>query len=400
MSAAPLYRFEWTGRDRAGQVVRGELQSTSRAAARVSLRRQGIAVARLVKTAAPREKAITAKEIATFTRQLATMMQAGVPILQAFEIVAQSGANARFTRLLLDIRSDVQTGTPLSAAFRRHPRYFHELYCNLVAAGEAGGILDTLLRRLAEYEEKSLALRNKVKSALMYPAGVLGVAVLVLAVIMIFVIPAFKDVFASFGAELPAITLMVMGLSAFMVEWWWLLLGGAVAAVVLMGQALRRSARLRDGLDAVLLRLPVLGGLVTKAVIARWARTLATLFAAGVPLVDALSSVAGAAGNAVFRDATEAIRRDVSAGIALNKAMQATKQFPSMVLQMTAIGEESGSLDQMLEKSAEFFEEEVDEMVKGLSSLLEPFIIVILGVMIGGIVVAMYLPIFKLGSVV
>jgi type IV pilus assembly protein PilC len=400
MSPAPQHRFEWTGRDRSGQVVRGELRSTSRAAARVSLRRQGIAVARLVKAPPPREKAITAKEIATFTRQLATMMQAGVPILQAFEIVAQSGANARFTRLLLDIRSDVQTGTPLSAAFRRYPRYFHELYCNLVAAGEAGGILDTLLRRLAEYEEKTLALRNKVKSALMYPAGVLGVAVLVLAVIMIFVIPAFKDVFASFGAELPAITLMVMGISAFMVEWWWLLLGGAVAAVVLMGQGLRRSARLRDALDAVLLRLPVLGGLMVKAIIARWARTLATLFAAGVPLVDALSSVAGAAGNAVFRDATEAIRRDVSAGMALNKAMQATGRFPPMVLQMTAIGEESGALDQMLEKSAEFFEEEVDEMVKGLSSLLEPFIIVVLGVMIGGIVVAMYLPIFKLGSVV
>ena len=276
MSAPPQHRFEWTGRDRSGQVVRGELRSTSRAAAQVSLRRQGIAVARLVKAAAPRDKAITAKEIATFTRQLATMMQAGVPILQAFEIVAQSGANARFTRLLLDIRSDVQTGTPLSAAFRRHPRYFHELYCNLVAAGEAGGILDTLLRRLAEYEEKTLALRNKVKSALMYPAGVLGVAVLVLAVIMIFVIPAFKDVFASFGAELPAITLMVMGLSAFMVDWWWLLLGGAVAAVVLMGQALRRSARLRDAIDAVLLRLPVFGGLMLKAIIARWARTLAT----------------------------------------------------------------------------------------------------------------------------
>jgi type IV pilus assembly protein PilC len=400
MKQAQQHRFVWTGKDRTGQALSGELRSTNYASARAVLRRQGVVVQRITKGAAPPEKKITSKDIATFTRQLATMMQAGVPILQAFEIVAQSGANPRLSQLLLDIRSDVQTGTPLSVAFRRYPQYFHELYCNLVAAGEAGGILDTLLKRLAEYEEKTLALRNKVKSALMYPAGVLGVAVLVLAVIMIFVIPAFKDVFASFGAELPALTLLVMAMSAFFVEWWWLLLAGAGAVVMLIIKSYQRSPSMRDKVDAGLLRLPVFGRLMVKAIIARWARTLATLFAAGVPLVDALTSVAGAAGNAVFRHATEAIRRDVSAGIALNKAMQSTAQFPPMVLQMTAIGEESGSLDQMLEKSAEFFEEEVDEMVKGLSSLLEPFIIVILGVLIGGIVVAMYLPIFKLGSVV
>jgi len=304
------------------------------------------------------------------------------------------------TRLLTEIRQDVETGTSLSAALRKHPLYFNSLYCNLVEAGEAGGILEALLERLALYEEKTVQLKNKIKSALIYPVAVMVVAFVVLTVIMLFVIPAFKEVFSSFGADLPAPTLFVIALSEFFVSYWYLIFGVLIGGGYFFFESWRRSERMQDFMDRVLLKIPVFGNLINKAVIARWTRTLSTMFAAGVPLVEALDSVGGAAGNAVYRKATEQIQRDVSTGSALTTSMQTTGVFPTMVLQMSAIGEESGSLDHMLGKAAEFYEDEVDEMVKGLSSLMEPFIIVILGVLIGGIVVSMYLPIFKLGAVV
>jgi type IV pilus assembly protein PilC len=345
-------------------------------------------------------RAIKQKDIAIFTRQLATMMRAGVPLIQSFDIVARGSTNPKVTRLLTDIRSDVETGTSLSAAFRKHPLYFDALYCNLVEAGEAGGILETLLDRLAIYQEKTMAIKNKIKSALIYPIAVLVVAFVVLAVIMIFVIPAFKQVFTSFGADLPAPTLMVMAISEFFVQYWWAIFGFLIGGTYFFIQSWRRSERMQKTMDRLLLRVPVFGELVNKSAVARWTRTLSTMFAAGVPLVEALDSVGGASGNAVFAEATEQIQKDVSTGSALTTSMQTTGVFPVMVLQMVAIGEESGSLDQMLGKAAEFYEDEVDEAVKGLSSLMEPFIIVILGTLIGGIVVSMYLPIFKLGSVV
>jgi type IV pilus assembly protein PilC len=304
------------------------------------------------------------------------------------------------TRLLNEIRSDVETGTSLSAAFRKHPLYFDALYCNLVEAGEAGGILEALLDRLAVYQEKTMAIKNKIKSALMYPVAVLVVAFIVLAVIMIFVIPAFKNVFSSFGADLPAPTLFVIAMSEFFVKYWWAIFGFLGGGTYFFFESWKRSEKMQATMDRLLLRVPVFGELVNKSAVARWTRTLSTMFAAGVPLVEALDSVGGASGNAVFREATEQIQKDVSTGAALTTSMQTTGVFPTMVLQMCAIGEESGSLDHMLGKAAEFYEDEVDEAVKGLSSLMEPFIIVILGVLIGGIVVSMYLPIFKLGQVV
>jgi type IV pilus assembly protein PilC len=392
--------FEWEGKDKNGKVVRGEVRSGGEAAVSASLRRQGVLVTKVKKRRMSGGKAIKQKDIAVFTRQLATMMKAGVPLLQAFDIVARGSPNPKLTRLLTDIRSDVETGTSLSAAFRKHPLYFNALYCNLVEAGEAGGILEALLDRLALYEEKTLALKQKIKSALIYPVAVLVVAFVVLSVIMIFVIPAFKDVFSSFGADLPAPTLAVIAMSEFFVAYWYIIFGVLIGGSYFFMQSWRRSEKMQKFMDRLLLRIPVFGDLIYKSVIARWTRTLSTMFAAGVPLVEALDSVGGASGNAVFVEATEKIQKDVSTGSALTTSMQATGVFPSMVLQMSSIGEESGSLDHMLGKAAEFYEEEVDEMVKGLSSLMEPFIIVILGVLIGGIVVSMYLPIFKLGSVV
>jgi type IV pilus assembly protein PilC len=328
------------------------------------------------------------------------MMKAGVPLLQAFDIVARGSTNPRMTRLLTDIRNDVETGTNLSAAFRKHPLHFDSLYCNLVEAGEAGGILEALLDRLAIYQEKTMAIKSKIKSALMYPISVIVVAFVVLTVIMIFVIPAFKQVFSSFGAELPAPTLFVIALSEFFVGWWYVIFPLLFGGIYFFFESWKRSEKMQMVMDRLLLKMPVFGNLIEKSVIARWTRTLSTMFAAGVPLVEALDSVGGASGNAVFAIATEQIQRDVSTGSALTTSMTAANVFPTMVLQMTAIGEESGSLDHMLAKAAEFYEDEVDEMVKGLSSLMEPIIIVILGTLIGGIVVSMYLPIFKLGQVV
>jgi type IV pilus assembly protein PilC len=392
--------FEWEGKDKNGKVVRGEMRAGGEAMVNASLRRQGILVQKIKKRRTSGGKSIKQKDIAIFTRQLSTMMKAGVPLIQAFDIVARGSTNPKLTRLLTDIRSDVETGTSLSAAFRKHPLYFDALYCNLVEAGEAGGILETLLDRLALYQEKTMAIKNKIKSALVYPVAVLVVAFVVLAVIMLFVIPAFEEVFKSFGADLPAPTLFVIGLSKIFVSYWYLIFGVLIGGTYFFLQAWKRSPRMQKAMDRLLLRVPVFGELVNKSSVARWTRTLSTMFAAGVPLVEALDSVGGASGNAVFAEATEVIQRDVSTGASLTSSMQSTGVFPVMVVQMCAIGEESGSLDQMLGKAAEFYEDEVDEAVKGLSSLMEPFIIVILGVLIGGIVISMYLPIFKLGQVV
>jgi type IV pilus assembly protein PilC len=392
--------FEWEGKDKNGKPVRGEIRAGGEAMVSASLRRQGVLVNKIKKRRTTGGRSIKQRDIAIFTRQLATMMKAGVPLLQAFDIVARGSTNPRLTRLLNDIRNDVETGTSLSAAFRKHPMQFDALYCNLVEAGEAGGILEALLDRLAIYQEKTLAIKSKIKSALMYPIAVMVVAFVVLTVIMIFVIPSFKDVFTSFGADLPGPTLFVIALSEFFVTWWWAIFGLLGGGLYFFFESWKRSEKMQMFMDRVLLKVPVFGSLVEKSVIARWTRTLSTMFAAGVPLVEALDSVGGASGNAVFAQATEKIQKDVSTGSALTTSMQSTGVFPTMVLQMASIGEESGSLDHMLGKAAEFFEEEVDEMVKGLSSLMEPFIIVILGVLIGGIVVAMYLPIFKLGAVV
>ncbi len=392
--------FEWEGKDKNGKLVRGEMRAGGEAMVSASLRRQGILTTKVKKRRLSGGRSIKQKDIAIFTRQLSTMMRAGVPLIQSFDIVARGSTNPKMTRLLNDIRSDVETGTSLSAAFRKHPLYFDALYCNLVEAGEAGGILETLLDRLAVYQEKTMAIKNKIKSAMIYPVAVLVVAFVVLAVIMIFVIPSFKEVFTSFGADLPAPTLLVIAMSEIFVKYWYIIFGFLGGGTYFFFESWKRSEKMQKSMDRLLLRVPVFGDLVNKSSVARWTRTLSTMFAAGVPLVEALDSVGGASGNAVFAEATEQIQKDVSTGSALTTSMQTTGVFPTMVLQMCAIGEESGSLDQMLGKAAEFYEDEVDEAVKGLSTLMEPFIIVILGTLIGGIVVSMYLQIFKLGQVV
>jgi type IV pilus assembly protein PilC len=392
--------FEWEGKDKNGTQVRGEMRAGGEAVVSANLRRQGILVNKVKKRRMSGGSSIKQKDIAIFTRQIATMMRAGVPLLQSFDIVARGSTNPKVTKLLTDIRSDIETGTSLSSAFRKHPLYFDALYCNLVEAGEAAGILEALLDRLANYQEKTLEIKRKIKSALIYPVAVLVVAFVVVSIIMIFVIPAFKEVFSSFGAELPAPTLFVMAVSEIFVKWWWLIFGVIGGGVYFFLESWKRSEKMQKTMDRLLLKVPVFGDLVYKSSVARWTRTLSTMFAAGVPLVEALDSVGGASGNAVFAEATEQIQKDVSTGTALTTAMQSTGIFPTMVLQMSAIGEESGALDHMLGKAAEFYEQEVDDAVKGLSSLLEPIIIVVLGTIIGGIVISMYLPIFKLGQVV
>jgi type IV pilus assembly protein PilC len=392
--------FEWQGKDRNGKIVRGEMRAMGENQVQASLRRQGILPTKIKKRRMSSGKRITPKDLAIFTRQLATMMKAGVPLLQAFDIVGRGNANASVAKLLNDIRMDVETGTSLNAAFRKFPMYFDNLYCNLVEAGEAAGILDQLLDRLAVYMEKTEAIKSKIKSALMYPMSVVVVAFVVVAVIMIFVVPAFKETFSSFGADLPAPTLFVMAISEFFVAYWWLIFGSVGGGIYFFMQAWKRNEKVQMVMDRIMLKMPIFGVLVEKSVIARWTRTLATMFAAGVPLVEALDSVGGASGNSVYQTATEKIQREVSSGTSLTTAMTNANVFPSMVLQMCAIGEESGSIDHMLGKAADFYEAEVDDMVAGLSSLMEPIIIVFLGGLIGGIVVAMYLPIFKLGQVV
>ena len=392
--------YTWEGKDKTGKVVRGEIRATGDAMVQAMLRRQGIQVSKVKKHKMTRGGRISDKDIALFTRQLATMMKSGVPLLQAFDIAMKGSGNAALSRLLNDIRTDVETGLNLSQAFAKHPVHFDKLFCNLVAAGEQAGILDSLLDRIATYKEKILAIKSKIKSALFYPASVVVVAGLVVSVMMLFVIPEFKSVFSSFGAELPAPTLIVIAMSDFFVQSWYLVFGALIGAIVFIAWSYKRSTAMQIALDRTLLRFPVIGPIIRKATVARWTRTLATMFAAGVPLVEALDSVGGAAGNYVYLVATRQIQSDVSTGTSLTVAMQSSDVFPTMVVQMVSIGEESGQLDAMLSKVADFFEQEVDDAVAGLSQLLEPLIMVFLGTVIGGLVVAMYLPIFKLGAVV
>jgi len=392
--------YTWEGKDKTGKVVRGEIRATGDAMVQAMLRRQGIQVSKVKKHKMTRGGRISDKDIALFTRQLATMMKSGVPLLQAFDIAMKGSGNAALSRLLNDIRTDVETGLNLSQAFAKHPVHFDKLFCNLVAAGEQAGILDSLLDRIATYKEKILAIKSKIKSALFYPAAVVVVAGLVVSVMMLFVIPEFKSVFSSFGADLPAPTMMVIAMSDFFVQSWYLVFGALIGAIVFIAWSYKRSTAMQIALDRMLLRFPVIGPIIRKATVARWTRTLSTMFAAGVPLVEALDSVGGAAGNHVYLVATRQIQSDVSTGTSLTVAMQSSDVFPTMVVQMVSIGEESGQLDAMLSKVADFFEQEVDDAVAGLSQLLEPLIMVFLGTIIGGLVVAMYLPIFKLGAVV
>lgn len=393
------FSFSWTGRNQRKKEVKGEIRATSENDAKLQLRKQSITVLTMKKKRGGGRK-ITQKDIAMFTRQLATMMKAGVPLLQSFDIVARGNSNANVSKLLYDVKSTIEGGESLESAFAQHPRYFNQLYCNLVGAGEAAGILEEVLDRLAIYQEKSVALKGKIKSALFYPSAIIGAAVIITAVIMIFVIPAFKTVFANFGAELPAPTLVVMAISDFMVSNWYIIFGGLAAVIYVLIHAYRHSEPMRNTIDRLILKMPVFGALIEKAILARWSRTLSTMFAAGVPLVESLSSVAGAAGNHVYSVATFKIQAEVSTGTSLTDAMTNTDLFPNIVVQMTSIGEESGSLDKMLSKSADFYEAEVDDAVSAISSLMEPMIMVVLGVLIGGIVIAMYLPIFKMGAAV
>jgi type IV pilus assembly protein PilC len=394
------FTFAWEGKDKAGKVVRGELKAVSEVAVNATLRRQGIMVSKVKQQKSKGGGKVTGKDLSLFTRQLATMMKAGVPLLQAFEIVGKGAANPAVGKLLLDIKTDVETGSPLAAAFRKYPLYFDTLYCNLVAAGEQAGILETLLDRLATYQEKTLAIKSKIKSALFYPIAIIAVAFIITAIIMIFVIPAFKQVFTNFGADLPAPTLFVMAISDWFVAYWYIIfpaIGGGIYGFL---EAWKRSLAVQVFMDKVMLRLPVFGHLVRISTIARWTRTLSTMFAAGVPLVEALDSVGGASGNWVYTAATKEIQAQVMTGTALTVAMTQSGVFPSMVLQMCQIGEETGALDGMLGKVADFFEQEVDDAVEALSSLMEPMIMVVLGTLIGGMVIAMYLPIFKMGQAI
>jgi type IV pilus assembly protein PilC len=392
--------FAWEGTDKTGKVVRGEMRAGGESAVAAALRRRGISKPKIKKQVFSRGRRITEKDLALFTRQLSTMLRAGVPLMQCFDIVARGHSNPSMSRLLNEIRADVETGTSLNQAFRKYPIYFDALFCNLVAAGEQAGILETLLDRLATYKEKTLALKGKIKKALFYPVMIIVVAVLITAIIMYFVIPSFKQVFSSFGADLPLPTLIVISMSDFVVANWYWLLFGSLGAGYFAYQGWRRSPTFQRLVDRYMLKVPVIGEMLQKASVARWARTLSTTFAAGVPLVDALDSVGPASGNAVYKDATRQVQAEVNVGTSLAQSMQNTGVFPSMAVQMTGIGEESGALDSMLSKVAEYYEREVDETVDALASLIEPIIMVVLGVIVGGIVVAIYLPIFKLGQVI
>jgi type IV pilus assembly protein PilC len=392
--------FRWEGKDKSGKLVKGEVRALGDAVAATQLRRLGINVTSVKKIRSGSGKKITEKDLTLFTRQLAVMMKSGVPLLQSFDIIGKGHHNPSVSRLLNDIKTDVETGSSLEQAFRKFPLYFDDLFCNLIGAGEHAGILDSLLERLATYQEKTLAIKSKIKGALMYPVAIIAVAFIITAVIMIFVIPAFKQLFSSFGADLPAPTLIMMSISDFFVAYWWAIFGILGGGLYAFFYFWKRNKKMQDVIDRIILKLPIFGIVIRKASIARWTRTLATMFAAGVPLVEALNSVAGAAGNVVYFDATKIIQREVSQGGTLTGAMQNVGVFPSMVLQMVAIGEEAGSLDGMLNKVADFFEAEVDDAVAALASLMEPIIMVVLGVLIGGMVIAMYLPIFKMGQAV
>lgn len=392
-------RYSWEGKDRSGKASKGEIRAAGIAIASAQLRRQGIQVSSIKKTKTG-GKAVTEKDITLFTRQLATMLKAGVPLLQSFDIVGKGHNNPSVAAMLMDIKTEVETGSSLEMAFRKYPLQFDDLFCNLIGAGEAAGILDNLLDKIATYKEKILAIKSKIKSALFYPVSIIVIAFVITAVIMIFVIPAFKELFSSFGADLPTPTLVIMAISDWFVAWWWAIfsvIGGGLYAFFYFW---KRNKKMQRTMDIIMLKLPVFGNLIKIATIARWARTLATMFAAGVPLVESLDSVAGAAGNAVYYDATKQIQREVSTGNSMTSAMTNSGVFPNMVLQMIAIGEESGAIDSMLNKVADFYEAEVDDAVDALASLMEPVIMVVLGTLIGGMVVAMYLPIFKMGQAV
>ena len=394
-------RFSFEGKNLSTeQIVRGEVVAKDEAEARAKLSRRQIKVIQITKMKVSRQKRITQADITVFTRQLATMMKAGLPLMQAFDIVAKGHSNASMTKLLMDIRGDIEQGTSMADAFAKHPKYFDRFYSNLVRAGEAGGVLESLLDKLATYKEKTQAIKKKVKSALTYPAAVLVVAIALVIVMMMFVLPEFGKVYDGMGVALPALTQFMMNISDFFVAYGWLVIIGLIGSVVGFYQWLQRSPKLQKRVDALLLKMPIFGGIVRKATIARWARTTSTLFAAGVPLVETLYSVAGASGNIIYEEATQEIRSKVNQGISLTSGMVATDLFPNMMVQMASIGEESGALDDMLNKAAEFYEDEVDNAVSQLSSLMEPIIMVVLGGIVGVILVAMYLPLFNLGNVV
>lgn len=396
--------FQWEGTDTKGNRVKGESRGASPALVKAELRRQGVNPLKVKKKAislfGKRKKKITPRDIAIFSRQLATMMASGVPLVQSFEIIGRGHDNPSIQELLMAVKNDIEGGNSLADSLRKHPLYFDSLYCNLVHAGEQAGILETLLNKIAMYKEKIEAIKGKIKKAMFYPAAVVIAAFIVTAILMIFVVPQFQSVFQSFGGDLPALTLMVIELSEFFQSYWWAMIFGIGGAVYAILQVKKRSPKFNEILDRLSLKLPILGDIVNKATIARYARTLATMFAAGVPLVEALQTVAGACGNIVYSRGIIKMRDDVATGVSLQLAMKQTNLFPHMVVQMVAIGEEAGSLDAMLAKVADFYEEEVDNLVDGLSSLLEPIIMAVLGVLIGGLVLAMYLPIFKMGQVV
>ena len=396
--------YTWEGVNKQGARVRGELQGATLTLVKGDLRRQGINPTKVAKKSAslfgPRKKKITAQEISVFSRQLSVMIAAGVPIVQAFEIIGRGHENRSMQDLVLSIKADVEGGGSLAEALSRHPLQFDDLYINLVRAGEQAGILETLMNKIATYKEKTEAIKGKIKKALFYPTAVLAVAFIITAMLLIFVIPQFESLFTGFGADLPALTKMVVKLSVFFQQWWWLIFGSIGGGIYALAQAKQRSRKVRQTMDRLALKLPVIGVILHKGAIARFARTLSTMFAAGVPLVEAMESVAGATGNIVYSDAVLRIRDEVATGTQLQQAMRNVQLYPNMVVQMVAIGEEAGSLDAMLGKVADFYEQEVDNMVDSLSSLLEPMIMAILGVLVGGLVIAMYLPIFKMGSVV
>ena len=395
--------FKWEGKDRRGAAVKGVMNSQNPALVKAQLRKQGINPTKVRKESSlsfGKGKKIKPMDIALFTRQMATMMKAGVPLLQSFDIIGEGFDNPNMRKLIDDVKQEVAAGNSFATSLRKKPEYFDELYCNLVESGEQAGALENLLDRIATYKEKTEALKAKIKKAMNYPIAVVVVAVIVSAILLIKVVPQFESVFAGFGAELPAFTQMVIHISNFMQKWWFIILAAIFASAFTFREAMKRSEKLRDAIDRGILKLPIVGDILYKSAVARFARTLSTTFAAGVPLVDALDSVAGATGNVVFKNATNKIKADVSTGMQLNFSMRTTGTFPSMAVQMTAIGEESGALDEMLSKVASFYEEEVDNMVDGLTSLMEPIIMSVLGVLIGGLIIAMYLPIFQLGAVV
>ncbi len=396
--------FSWEGTDRNGKRVKGETRAANLSLVRADLRRQGITPLKVKKKSTSflthRKKKIRAGDIAVFSRQLATMMYAGVPLVQAFDIVGRGHANPSMQDLLLSIKADVEGGTALAEALAKHPLYFDDLFCNLVRAGEHAGVLEDLLDKIATYKEKTESLKGKIKKALFYPAAVIIVAFIVTAIIMIFVIPQFEGLFSSFGSDLPVFTQVVIKISRWTQDWWWALLLVILGAAYATTNIWKRSRQFRQVIDRMLLKTPIIGPILHKAALARFARTTATMFAAGVPLVEALEPVAGATGNTIYSDAVLRMREDVATGQSMQLAMKQQKLFPHMVIQMVAIGEESGSVDSMLSKVADFYEEEVDNAVDALSSLLEPFIMVIIGTLVGGLVIAMYLPIFHLGSAV